>query len=136
MLTAADLWAVMVVAVIVIAALTAWCLVSAFLAVLYCRVMHARNEADAQTAADFGEPSRDEVEAGFDGPRAMWGPLNDAAADADWAVMLAAVSLTPEQVATDYQRTRLAMRMDSIRRFMAIEREVAAFRDELDREAS
>lgn len=35
-----------------------WTAVSIPLAILVARVMHDRREADAQMAADFGEPSR------------------------------------------------------------------------------
>lgn len=74
---------------------------------------------DAQAAADHGEPTREQVEAGY-GPLAMWGPT-DAEADAQWADLLAPFDLTPAEVRERWEQ-----------QWAETEAEIDAFRAELD----
>lgn len=52
-----------------------WCLVAVALAPIVGRALRDRREWDAQTAADFGEPTRAEVESDWVfGPLVLYGP--------------------------------------------------------------
>lgn len=62
-----------------VAFLAAWGVVSFPFAVLVGRMLRDRAAEDAITARDFGEPTREQIEAGYGyGPRVIWGPSDRA----------------------------------------------------------
>lgn len=131
MLSADTLWTLEVAGIFTLFGLCGMVAVAAILRPAAREVERQDQLALADQAADFGEPTREDVEADwFFGPRAAYGTA-DAEAGAAFADLLAPFDLTPEDVQVRYNAQRLGERVDRIRDAIN-ENEVDRFRREIE----